>query len=349
MKYKISEHIDEIITNILSNAVWYGIGFIVTILGLLIPLVRDIIRSIKSNTIDIALLSIVLFIISLSILLTATIIIIALTRHTISKNNANKDSTDYESFDYYFNSYEKHLTIYNDGTGIIINSFEVTVNNIDSFKRIRRRLNIEDGKKTSNFPTLQKMLDTSKKERFDKFGFWYYSKENIISQVKEYYWNTTHVSSEDKKAKGNPKELRWIFEINRSKLEAGKTYHIIYAISVPGIASLDNGLFNKKLVNDDIFSEESCSNMHIDHKIKKLTYIVSFESGINLLVEPTCEFYKNDQDETEAITINGVESYNMFYNKYTFNVNNPLLGSDIKVTWKFKDMEDDCMEREGGD
>ena len=114
-------------------------------------------------------------------------------------------------------------------------------------------------------------------------------------------------------------------------------YEISYAISVPGLTALENGKLNKELLNDEN-EMESSSNMNIDHKIQKLKYIISFEDGISLQTTPECRYIIKEQDESKEVVINGVQEYDLFYNKFVFNIENPLFGSDINILWKYNVM-----------
>lgn len=139
-----------------------------------------------------------------------------------------------KDFPYYFENYTKHVTIYKNGNGIIINTADLVVTNIDDFNKIFRKLNIEDGKANIKFPSLEKMKSESKTNRFDNFGFWFYSEDKIISSIKEFYWSDTDTTKEDFKIKQNPKEMRWVFDFNKSKIQKMKKYKIIYMFSIVG-------------------------------------------------------------------------------------------------------------------
>lgn len=249
----------------------------------------------------------------------------------VRKTDERKKFDDID--DYYFSNYEKHITIYKNGNGIIIHKFTVIINNIEKFKRIRRRLNIEDGRKDVNFPPLVTMMNTKKSERFDKFGFWYYDKDNIISEVKEFYWQKNS-SEENRKSKNNPKELRWIFRINSQHIRPKVPYDIIYAISVPGIAPLVDGKLDPSLLAED-FNDTSVSSMNIDHKIRDFKYVISFEQEVELDNTPKCRYIEAKQDESKEVEIFGEKEDNILYNKYIFRINSPKFNSDIKITWKY--------------
>lgn len=276
------------------------------------------------------------FLISLCVVV--TICIIALLLKVRSYTRDKEEQKKFEDVDdYYFADFEKHITIYRNGNGIIIHKFTVIVNNVDKFRRIRRKLNIEDGNIHSNFPSLDKMRQTDKADRFDKYGFWYYDKNNIISEVKEYYWQKNS-EEESKKSKCNSKEIRWIFKINKQNVQKNKPYEVIYIISVPGLAPLEKGRLDRKLLSDD-FGDESSSNMNIDHKIRNLRYIISFEEGIELETVPQCRYIISDQDEIKETAVIGTKEYDLIYNKYIFCINAPEFNSDVKIMWKYNKVD----------
>lgn len=244
-----------------------------------------------------------------------------------------KDKIKKFEYPYYFENYTKHITIYKNGNGIIINSADLIVTNKNLFDKIYRKLNIEDGKKDSVFPSLENMLKTDKKDRFDKFGFWYYSENNIINNIEEFYWSDTDKTVEDKKIKENPKEIRWYFDFNTSKIEENKNYKIIYVISVEGLYPIENGTLIRDLINDPNSKDNNESSIEIQQAITNFRYIVSFEDGISLKKEPKCEIKENMYSSN--ITVADIQNYNVLFNKHNFTVSKPILGSQIKVSWQF--------------
>ena len=319
-----------VIINLISNTIFQIVMFIISGSGIAYTL-KNILISLKDNKISISIFNLAILIFS-CIIVSFSIIALGVKIYNHKKEDKEKNNFD-DVDDYYFIDYTKHITIYKNGNGIIMHQFTVLVNNTEKFKRIRRKLNIEDGNINSKFSSLEEMMKTNKSERFDKFGFWYYSKDNIISDVKEYYWQKNS-SAEDTKVKNNPKELRWIFKINKQRINKETPYNITYAISVPGLSALENGRLNCELLSDE-FDDISSSNMNIDHKIKNLRYIISFEEEVELEKTPTCSYIVQGQDDSEELQVEGEEENNILYKKWIFNINNPKFNSDIKVTWKY--------------
>lgn len=178
------------------------------------------------------------------------------------------------------------------------------------------------------------MKKTPKEKRFSDFGFWYRSDHDIISEVKEYYWDRQNPDHENKDAKNNPQELRWLFIIDRNKLEKGKPYEISYIISVPGLEALENGRLRNDLRKDET-EDQSFSSMRIMHNIKHYRYIISFEDGVCIDIPPKCKCIINAQDGTKKLDIEGTIDYDLLYTKYIFEEENPEFSSNILVSWKY--------------
>lgn len=326
----MKENRRAIIINLISNTIFQIAVMVISGSGIIYTIKKGI-ESANNRTISISATRLCILIISS---ITITICAIALVSKIFGYKRHKDEQKKFEDVnDYYFTDYEKHITIYRNGNGIIIHRFTVIVNNVDKFRRIRRKLNIEDGNVHSNFPSLEKMMQADKAERFDKFGFWYYDKNNIISEVKEYYWQKNS-DEESKKLKCNPKEIRWIFKINKHNVQRNKPYEIIYAVSIPGLAPLENGRLNRELQSED-FGDESSSNMNIDHKIRNLRYIISFEEGVEIETAPQCRYIISGQDEPRETVVAGTKEYDMLYNKYIFQINAPEFNSDVRIMWKY--------------
>lgn len=250
----------------------------------------------------------------------------------------------YADADYYFEDYTKHVTIYKNGNGIIMNTFNIVINNTDNFKEFKRKINVEDGKKDIVFPSLSKMKAAAKDNRFSDFGFWIYKPKNsIIASVIEKYWADNDPDEEDHISKENPKELRWVFTVNKSIVRNKKDHKISYAISVPGLYPLEKGEFNADIANEPQSSGKASSSIHVEHYIKKITYIVSFENGVKLETEPECYTYDGKKHPVCDFEL----EEGVFYNKYIFRIEKPSYGTNVVIKWKFKG--GDAMDKEGGD
>lgn len=329
----MKKNLRDIVINLISNTIFQIIAFAFLTGSGIISAVWISISSLTDMKVNLSIGKLTFIIVAVAIAV-GCLFALGMKISVYIKQKKGKEKRNFDDVDdYYFANYEKHITIYKNGNGIIIHKFTVIVNNVDKFRRIRRKLNIEDGKVSSNFPELEKMIHTNKSERFDKFGFWYYDKDNIISEVKEFYWKKDS-EEEDKKAKSNPKELRWVFKINRRSVKQNVPYEIVYAISVPGLAALENGKLDKELLSEE-FGDTSSSVMNIDHKIKNLRYIISFEHEVELEAVPQCILIITGQDESQESTIAGKNEYDILYNKYVFDIDSPEFKSVVKINWKY--------------
>lgn len=242
---------------------------------------------------------------------------------------------------HYFENYHKHVTIYNDGTGVIINEFDMVFNRKEkSF--LKRGLDISDRKKNACFPALTNMKKTSIQDRFHEYGFWYYSDDNIISSVKEKYWTDEddENDAENITLKNNNKVFRWEFRFNYSRIQPHKKYKIVYVMSIPGMFPIKDGKLDIDSINDeqllnDLESGNSTS-LRIKNPIRNFYYTISFESDILLERDPKCMLKSINQQE-DVVHPKLEHSYNTIYHKYTCKITKPKIGSLIKINWQFKE------------
>lgn len=244
-----------------------------------------------------------------------------------------------KKFSHYFENYHKHVTVYRDGTGVIINEFDIVFNKEEK-PVLKRSIDISDGKKSAKFPELKNMIKRDISERFHNYGFWYCSDDKIISSVKEKYWidsDENGFENEDDELKNNEKILKWVIKFNYSRIKPFKKYKIIYVMSIPGMYPINNGVLDTNSINDKNLLEdidiENSTSISIVNKIKNFRYTISFESGIIIENEPTCLFKKLGNDKYTHPKLE--YSYNNIYHKYTCLITQPTLGSKIKIVWKF--------------
>lgn len=242
---------------------------------------------------------------------------------------------------HYFENYHKHVTIYGDGTGIVINEFDMVFNKKEK-TFLKRGIDISDGKKNAAFPSLDNMKITKISDRFSEYGFWFYSDDNIISSVKEKYWTDEddENDTENITLKNNNKILRWIFDLNYSRIYPNKKYKVIYVMSIPGMYPIKNGKLDIASINDEQLLNNlesgSSTSIRITNPIRNFHYTISFESDILLEREPQCLLKHINQQEN--ITHPKLKhEYNTIYNKYTCNITKPKIGSIIKINWQFKE------------
>lgn len=243
---------------------------------------------------------------------------------------------------HYFENYHKHVTIYEDGTGVVINEFDIVFNKKEK-TYFKRGIDISDGKKSACFPDLKEMKKANIKDRFSDYGFWYYSEDNIISSVKEKYWTDSDdddLESEDIDLKNNDKILRWLFQFNYSRIDPNKKYKVVYVMSIPGMYPIKNGKIDIDAINDKNLLNNleigNSTSIRIKNPIKNFYYTISFENGILLEREPRCLLKIIREDEN--ISHPKLEySYNTIYQKYTCSITKPKIGSIIKINWQFKE------------
>ncbi len=242
---------------------------------------------------------------------------------------------------HYFENYHKHVTVYGDGTGVIINEFDMVFNKKEK-TLLKRSLDISDGKRDVAFPSLVDMRKTHIRDRFSQYGFWFYSDDNIISSIKENYWTDEDDENDNENIslKNNDKVLRWFFKFNYSRIYPNKKYKVVYVMSIPGMYPVKDGKLDISSINDEqLLSDLEVGNstsIRITNPIRNFYYTISFESDILLEREPKCLLKILNQEEN--LTHPKLKhEYNTIYNKYTCNITKPKIGSIIKINWQFKE------------
>lgn len=242
---------------------------------------------------------------------------------------------------HYFENYHKHVTVYGDGTGVIINEFDMVFNKKEK-TLLKRSLDISDGKRDAAFPSLVDMRKTHIRDRFSQYGFWFYSDDNIISSIKENYWTDEDDENDNENIslKNNDKVLRWFFKFNYSRIYPNKKYKVVYVMSIPGMYPVKDGKLDISSINDEqLLSDLEVGNstgIRITNPIRNFYYTISFESDILLEREPKCLLKILNQEEN--LTHPKLKhEYNTIYNKYTCNITKPKIGSIIKINWQFKE------------
>lgn len=244
----------------------------------------------------------------------------------------------YDSRDYRFEEYNKHVTVYRNGNGILIVSFLMKVRKPERIKGLYRRLGIKDSKNTTIFPKLNDMKSENIDNRFTCYGFWVDSDDNIVTKAQEHYWSDDDYNTVDQIAKNDKKELRWKFIINEGKLTKRKKYRITYIISVPGMFPIENGFYYRDLHNPIFENYVFNSSMTVEHVIKKLSYTVSFENGIELDEMPRCVICQPKKGSLKQDPlIHGSENDNIIFKKFTYTIKSPKFKSKIKINWNIKE------------
>jgi hypothetical protein len=322
---------------IFSNFIWTVISFILPF-SIIIP---KTLKIIKTGTFYFTIYDIVVFVIffSIEVFLIYLCIIIKKdvnTKETSTKeeNNITTDVDEYKKLDYYFEEYHKHLTVYKNGNGIIINSFIIVVNDLNSVLRFKRQLTIEDAKVSTVFPPLREMKKTNLTDRFEKFCFRCKCINNgdLIRSVEEKYW-TDDSDNDDNISKQNPKVLKWILRMNPSSIVEGKPYKIVYIISIPGMFPIENGIFKENIANKKGTHGAFNSNFKVNHKVKKFIFTLSFENEFKLYCKPSGKIITRQASDNLRYD----NDNNIIYDKYIFTANNLDIGSSINIEWCFQE------------
>lgn len=235
--------------------------------------------------------------------------------------------------DYYYEEYNKKIFIKKNGDGLIVSSCILRV--VDPLKTdsLIRTLDISDAKIGTHFETLEKMRTTSIDNIFSEYGFWYKSENDIVSDVEEYY------EEENVSKKNNDKFISIKMIIDTTKLEAGRTYKIMHAFSIPGLFPIENGRFD--VVNQDRNNYKEfrsyVSTSHIGHHLRFAAY---FEEGIDFKERPSgnkilSSAARKNKKNSEK-THNCIFKDNVFYKKYHFEIENPQEYSSIYMKWNIK-------------
>lgn len=243
-----------------------------------------------------------------------------------------KDTNLKSDLDYIVLNTTKEVTVYCDGHGVVTCTYEFYVINPENFTYFDRKLNIEDACKDSEFPSLEDMLKCDKKDRLKNFGFWYSCTDNCVYNIEEFYWSDNNHNEENRTSKNNPKELRWRFNINTAKIKKGGVYKLTYAISVPGIFPITDGKYDSSI--DKINTNRMSSSFKMEHYMRSIIYIVSFEDGITFASPPKGQFNVDSQsNRDENANIKPQLIQNVFYNKYKFETNKHKQSGDVCIKW----------------
>ena len=226
-----------------------------------------------------------------------------------------------KKYNFVFEQYTKHLTVYQDGHGILVNDFLVNILNSENFESFERKLYIRDACIDTAFKPLREMRQVDKRSRFTEMGFWY-EPTDLIKDVLPVV-NTK-------------KELEWkfLFDKNKIKHEKMRKINISYSVSLPGMFPIQGGYFNPDLspTRDYIFS----SSISVRHKIKSLIYILALEKDIRVAEHPAFKIFPCGEDHA-CKSVDFEDKSDIFYSRYVAQIKKPLVGSKIQVSWKIAD------------
>lgn len=233
--------------------------------------------------------------------------------------------------DYYYEEYNKKIFVRKNGDGVVVSSCVLKVVDPNEVRSLIRTLDISDAKKSSHFDTLEKMQQTSLDDVFSSFGFWYTSENDIVTDVEEFY------EGADSHRKNDDRFISIKLIIDTAKIEAGKTYRITHAFSVPGLFPIADGRFDVLEQNRDDYPDFG-SHIVTEHISHHLSFAAYFEEGIVFKDRPKGHYKstraskKNKRDITTACQFKD----NIFYQKYSFHLENPQDYTDISIKWNLK-------------
>jgi len=241
---------------------------------------------------------------------------------------------------FFIKEYRKSVTVYKNGHGFVVNSLNINVLKPNETKQFKRRINIAGSKKQNKFPTLSKMLETSKIDRFTSFGFWCScDKNDVVQCIEEKYWN--YDENEDVNSRDNPRELKWIIEFNSNNLRKNDNFNITYTFSIPDMYPIDNFKFDGNNCPNTEDTNMYCTTC-VEHYLEKMVYIIAFEKdeekekGMDFKSKPLCtSITKRQNSKTNKKPISGKNISDNFYERYEFTVNKPKFNDIIKISWEF--------------
>jgi hypothetical protein len=227
---------------------------------------------------------------------------------------------------YYIADYNRTVTVYKDGHGVITNALKIKVLDWQKFKSLERYCDIgESCRRDVKFPPFEDMLARSKSARFDDFGFWYQSTADIIRL--------------DDAANSGDYKIGWTFRVDPTKISLIKkdTIYLTYAISVPGLFPVRDGYFDVELARTaKPFSSELC----VENPINRLTYLISFDKEVhvhNHVVDATVAVPPFMTDNPDSTPLECEDD--LFYYRYFFKMQYPKLNAAFKMTWQVESLK----------
>ena len=230
---------------------------------------------------------------------------------------------------FYYKNYVKEVEIYRNGTVIIKHSFTIIITDANKCDRIYRFIDVSDDTNIFKFGKLEDIMKTNIEKRFYEAGFWYDSDNNFLNAV-EFPWDENDRTK--RKSQLSSQELRWYFGLDTAELEDGKGYNFKYAASIPNMLPMTDGKYDKTKETSPDYSFTSM--LALDNKVKKCTYILSFEKGIIITEPPSCSYYTKGGTNRELLKAKIEE--NLFYKKYITKCKNLEKNNIVEYTWDIR-------------
>lgn len=248
--------------------------------------------------------------------------------NTINKIFDNKKEKKKTSEPYYFEEHNKKVFVRSNGDGVIVCFLAVHINDPTKVSLIRT-VDISDAKKGCVFPDFDIMLHNGATNPFNEFGLWYTSDSDIITSVEKFY------DSRDTGRKNDRRFISFKLNLNESNLEKGKTYGITYALSIPGLYPINNGRFDGTVGEHKNYGNFETSIYSYNNLYKHLTYSVYAECDIVFQTKPIAAYIgpsTNGEAQKQPCTYRN----NMFYEKFSFTLDNPQKYDRIYMQWDLK-------------
>lgn len=235
---------------------------------------------------------------------------------------------------FYFDEHNKKVFVKYNGDGLIVASIKLHVLNPAETTNLIRTFDISDAKKGTEFPDFDILIANGKKikekqlEPFSEYGLWVSSQNDIVTDVIEEY------IEDDKKFTNDKRFLSIKFVLDSAALIADKTYEINFALSIPGLYPITNGRFDGTEAEHEQYGRFSTSvSTYLTHRI--ITYSIYMEKGIVFSYKPKpCYKVKRTKGKPKYKESN--YKNNMFYEKYSFTLENPQDYDRIFMEWDIK-------------
>jgi len=219
----------------------------------------------------------------------------------------------------------KHITLCSNGHLIVLHDFKLKINNKNTTERFSRKFDVSDGARTCNLPNFKKITETSKKDRFKSYGFWYRSSpDNIFEEVKE-----------DNTSTNSNKTKTFYFRFNKKNLKNLKEniINLMYGYSVKNGQPLTNGYYDKTIAIDENRPNEIVSGFDVRYKMNTLEYIFSFIDDVKIIEDEIKIYYYPegaDNQHTKQV-IQHTKKDDLYYNKFCFKIDKPKLNSIVRI------------------
>lgn len=229
---------------------------------------------------------------------------------------------------YYFDEYNKKVFVKNNGDGVIVWYTKLHVVDPVQSNRIIRTVDITDAKEDSEFPPVIDMIAQGNKAPFETFGMWHKSDNDIVTDIVEVY------DEADEKRKEDKKFLSFQLVLNSAALEENGVYNITFAISIPGLFRIENGRYSGTI--DEHKKEGTYKTSLTTYRTQKLlSYSIYTEQNMVFSKKPhaICKGAK-----TKGVPVENKCKYrnNMFYEKFSFTLENPQEYDIIYMEWDLK-------------